>query len=73
MLERFAQNERIRLEAIGGQTVVGANEDLAREIDRRGELMAIPKGTTFIEQNGEDNCESACNIDPAFGVIGVQN
>lgn len=55
MLERFAQNERLRLEAIGSQLLVGGNIDLAREISECGELIAIPAGEVFIEQGGEDN------------------
>lgn len=55
MIERFANNQRLRLDAISSQVIVGANTDLAKEIDARGELVAIPKDTAFIEQNGEDN------------------
>lgn len=55
MLDRFKQNDRIRLEAISSQLVVGGAPELAEEIDKRGELLGMPKGTVFIEQNGEEN------------------
>jgi CRP/FNR family cyclic AMP-dependent transcriptional regulator len=55
MFARFAKNERLRLEAISTQALVGSKMDLAREIDERGELLAIQKGVAFIEQGGDDN------------------
>lgn len=54
MIERF-KTEKIRLEAIASQQIVGGDKALADEIDKMGELVEFAPGTTFIEQNGEDN------------------
>ncbi len=55
MYDRFKSNDRLRLETIAAMPLVGGNENLARAIDDKAELLTIPKGTSFIEQGGDDN------------------
>lgn len=55
MIERFRKNPRLRLAEIAQQVLVGGNEDLAAEIDAKGELREIAAGTQFIKQDDDSN------------------
>lgn len=55
MLEYLKTHERLRIEALSEQLCVGGSLELAKELDASGELVAIPAGTTFIEQGESTN------------------
>lgn len=55
MLDRFKENERLRLEALQGTRLVNGNPDLAFALDQAGALISVPQGQSFIDQGGEDN------------------
>jgi CRP/FNR family transcriptional regulator, cyclic AMP receptor protein len=56
VIERFeGTDNRLRLQAITEQMIVGGDEELATEIDAVGRLIEIDAGSRFIEQDGEDN------------------
>lgn len=55
MFEYFTENPRLRVEAISEQVIAGGNEELAKELDQRGELIAIPLGERFIAQGEEEH------------------
>lgn len=55
MIERFRDNERLRIEAISGQGMVAGDQALARAIDACGTLTSVEKGQAFIEQGADDN------------------
>lgn len=55
MYEYLRQHERLRIEALSEQLCICGDVELAHEIDRRGELISLPVGAIFIEQNAITN------------------
>lgn len=55
MLDYLRENDRLRQEAIAEQGCVGGDAELAAELDRRGELIGLEKGSEFIAQGDETN------------------
>ena len=55
MFDYLRTNDGLRIEVLSEQLCIGGAIELAQEIDQRGELMVVPKGTTLIEQNTETN------------------
>ena len=53
MFDYLRTNDGLRIEVLSEQLCIGGAIELAQEIDQRGELMVVPKGTTLIEQNTE--------------------
>jgi CRP/FNR family transcriptional regulator, cyclic AMP receptor protein len=58
MKERFTNEsgQRLLIEALATQKLVGGNADLAEQIAARGELIEVMPGTPIIEQGGWDTC-----------------
>jgi len=54
VFEYLKDHPDLRVEALAEQVILGGDVSLARELDRRGELVVVPKGQAFIEQGGED-------------------
>lgn len=55
MFDFLQQHENSRIDVLSEQLCIGGINDLAREIDLRGELLTVPKGTVLIEQGAETN------------------